>query len=198
MSEVAPVTPHHPGFAEEADLAWHALLRIWLVAELPYILLIIASLIGVAWTSLSGEPASHYWVGMAPLSAAVCIAVGWRHCQGRDRHVALIVTQILQWSAVLVAMWLLLLSDVRGLLNDDSIGLMFLTLIALAIFISGLYGRTWRLCAVGMFLGGAVPMLAWVERAALILIAIAIGLIALSFTYWWGRRAYLRRRSIPA
>jgi len=65
------------------------------------------------------------------------------------------------------------------------------TLIALGVFISGLYLRAWKLCAVAAFLAVAVPIVAWVERAALLLLIIAGGLIALGFAGWWaqGREA---------
>jgi len=100
----------------------------------------------------------------------------------------MITTQILQWAAVLAAMWLVNVSDVRRLLNVDAKALILLTLIALGVFISGLHLRAWKLCVVAAFLAVAVPIVAWVERAALLLVIIAGGLIALQLVSWWAQR----------
>jgi hypothetical protein len=50
----------------------------------------------------------------------------------------MIATELGQWAAVLVAMYLLTISDVRSLVNSDAMGRMMLTLLALGVFVSGL------------------------------------------------------------
>ena len=54
---------------------------------------------------------------------------------------------------------------------------MLLTLLALGVFVSGLNVRSWKLCVTGAFLAVGVPMVAWVERAALLLLLIGIALV---------------------
>jgi hypothetical protein len=49
----------------------------------------------------------------------------------------MIATQVGQWAAVLVAMYLINVSDVRGQVNSDAMGRMMLTLLALGVFVSG-------------------------------------------------------------
>jgi hypothetical protein len=100
----------------------------------------------------------------------------------------MIVTQILQWAAVLVAMYLVTVSDVPRLLNVGALGLILLTLLALGVFVSGLHLRVWKLCVVGAFLAVEVPIVAWVERASLLLLLIAAALVGLGFVGRWAQR----------
>jgi hypothetical protein len=159
----------------------------WLLHDLPYIVLLLASLLGVAWTNLSGLPASGYWVFMTPVAAGICIFAGWRQCHTREGRIRLAATQGLQWLGFLVAMYLIVKTDVHDVLNDDSIGLTLLTMVALAVFVSGLHVGAWRLCVIGGFLAATVPVVAWLEEAALFLLVGAVGLVALSFLTWWVR-----------
>jgi len=74
-----------------------------------------------------------------------------------------------------------------ALMEANGTGLMLLTLLALGVFVSGLNVRAWKLCVTGAFLALAVPMVAWVEQAALLLLLVGIALIALLILYWWIR-----------
>jgi hypothetical protein len=159
-----------------------------LLPALPYLALVVLGLIGVSWTSISRGPSTTYWVMLTPVAAFICIVAGWSGASARGEGARMITTQILQWAAVLAAMWLVNVSDVRRLLDVDAKALILLTLIALSVFISGLHLRAWKLCVVGAFLAVAVPIVAWVERAALLLLIIAGGLIALEFVGWWAQR----------
>src|SRR5690242_1556766 len=85
----------------------------WLLYELPYIAFIVLSLIGISWTSLSGMPSKAYWVFFTPVAAAICIVAGWRRCTSPIAYTRLMATQVLQWGAVWIAMYLMMLSDVR-------------------------------------------------------------------------------------
>ncbi len=99
----------------------------------------------------------------------------------------MVVTQVLQWAAVLVSMYLLTISDVQRSLAANATGLMLLTVLALGVFVSGLDLRAWKLCVTGAFLAVSVPAIAWIQHAALLLLLIGIALIALLFLYWWIR-----------
>ncbi len=157
-----------------------------LLAQLPYFAIVILGLIGVCWTSFFRAPATKYWVILTPIVGLLSIAVGWRHSRP-GRRVAMIATQFGQWAAVLVAMYLINVSDVRGLVNTDAMGRMMLTLLALSVFVSGLNLRAWKLCVAGVFLAVAVPLVAWFEQAAVILLLIGGILIALGLALWWAR-----------
>jgi hypothetical protein len=60
------------------------------------------------------------------------------------------------------------------------------------VFVSGLNVRSWKLCLTGAFLAVAVPIAAWVERSALLLLLIGAALIGLLILYWWLRERMRR------
>jgi hypothetical protein len=158
-----------------------------LLAEAPYLAIVIIGVIGICWTSFFRRPSPEYWVIMTPVTALLCVAVGLArapHGRGRIETAAI---QLAQWAAVLVAMYLINLSNVGGLTTSDALGGMMLTLLALGVFISGLDLRDWRLGVAGVFLAVAVPLVAWFEQAALFLVFIGAVLIALLLLLWWGR-----------
>jgi hypothetical protein len=166
--------------------------RSWwgLIDDLPYAAIIVLGLIGVSWTSLARTPTTTYWVYVTPVIGLICIVAGWRHTRSGER-IAMTVIQVLQWAAVLIAMYLITISSARESLEANATGLMLLTLLALGVFVSGLNVRAWKLCVTGAFLAVAVPMVAWVERAALLLLLVGAALIGLLILYWWLRE---RRR----
>jgi hypothetical protein len=168
---------------ESKTSAW-----IWasLIDNLPYVAIIVLGLIGISWTNISGTPTATYWVYLTPVIALICIFAGWRHTISGER-LAMVVTQVLQWAAVLVAMYLLTISDVQRSLAANASGLMLLTVLALGVFVSGLDLRAWKLCVTGAFLAVSVPVIAWIQNAALLLLLIGVALIALLFLYWWIR-----------
>ena len=168
---------------ETAAAAW-----IWasVVDNLPYVAIIVLGLIGISWANISQTPTATYWVILTPVIALICIVAGWRHTASGER-LSMAVTQVLQWAAVLVSMYLLTISDVQRSLAANATGLMLLTVLALGVFVSGLDLRAWKLCVTGAFLAVAVPVIAWIQHAALLLLLIGIALIALLFLYWWIR-----------
>ncbi len=175
---MASQSPHD---VSKSGRAWTGLLD-----DLPYAAIIVLSLVGISWTSLSRTLSAEYWLFLTPVFALICIVAGWRHTARADRF-AMAVTQVLQWAAVLVAMYLMIITNASRSLEANATGLMLLTLLALGVFVSGLNLRAWKLCLTGVFLAVAVPMVAWVEQAALLLLLIGIVLIGLLFLYWWLR-----------
>jgi hypothetical protein len=155
-----------------------------LIRETPYLLLILLTLIGVGWTSVSRTPTPTYWIVLTPVAALICIATGWRQRDANGERLRMVVSQALHWAAFLLAMILVTVSDVHGTLNFDATALMQLTLLALGVFTAGLSLWSWKLCLTGAFLGLAAPMLAWVERAALLLMLIGAALIAFFVVRW--------------
>jgi hypothetical protein len=154
--------------------------------NLPFVAIIVFGLVGISWTSLSDTPTATYWALLTPVIALICIVAGWRHA-ARGERVGMVVTQALQWAGVLVAMYLLTVSDVQRSLNANASGLMLLTVLALGVFVSGLNLRAWKLCLTGGFLAVAVPAIAWLQHAALLLMLAGLALIALLIVYWWLR-----------
>jgi hypothetical protein len=164
------------------------------VTFLPYLLVLLLTIIGVAYTSVNKTPLVIYWELLAVITGAVCILSGWPHAPNRDDRVRLIWTQVLHWAAFLVAMNLVLVSDVQQMLNADATGLAILLLLALGTFVAGVHSLSWQTCALGAVMALGVPAVAWVEESALILLLAAIALVGVSGLFWW----YERRRTATA
>ncbi|WP_113890312.1 hypothetical protein [Roseiarcus fermentans] len=159
---------------------------IWrgLIDNLPYVAIIVLGLVGISWTSFTGTPSPNYWLVVTPIFALICIVAGWIHTD-RGGRLAMVVTQVLQWAAFLLAMYLLTVSAVTRSVDVNAIALMILTQLALGVFVSGLNLRAWRLCLTGAFLGVSVPTIAWLQDASLFLLGVAVVLIVLMLIYWW-------------
>jgi len=161
-------------------------LRRSLIDNAPFVAVIVLGLVGISWTSLAPASAARYWVIVTPIVAIVCIVAGWSRAPSGAR-VGMAVSQVLQWAGVLIAMYLVTVSDVQRSLNANAIGLMVLTLIGLGVYVSGLALKVWKLCVTGAFLALAVPVIAWIQDAALLLVLIGVALIVALFGYWWAR-----------
>ena len=155
-----------------------------LVDNLPYVAIILLGLVGMSWTSISMTPQATYWVYVTPIIGLICVLTGWRHTDRGDR-IGMAIAQVLQWAGMMVAMYLLTVSDLQRSLNINAIALMILTILALGVFVSGVNLRAWKLAVTGAFLGAAVPAIAWLQDAALLLVFVGLALIALLFVYWW-------------
>jgi hypothetical protein len=113
-----------------------------LLAELPYFAIVAIGIVGVSWTSLLGVSVATYWVTTTPIAGLLCVCVGWAHLpRGRGR-LEMAAIQFGQWAAVLVAMYLIHVSNSDGLVTHDAVGSILLTLLALGVFIYGLELRT--------------------------------------------------------
>ena len=69
---------------------------------LPYLIILILTLAGVAYTSINKKPLIYYWEALAVLTGILCVVSGWPHA-GKDGRVRLIWTQALHWAAFLGA-----------------------------------------------------------------------------------------------
>lgn len=174
-----------PPAQREPERSWWGL-----IGDLPYALIIVLTLVGVSWESISATPKTIYWAYVTPVIGVICVVAGWRYTPSGGR-IAMIVIQVLQWAAVLIAMYLINETNAESSIEANATGLMLLTLLALGVFVSGLNVRAWKLCVTGAFLAVAVPIAAWVEESALLLLLIGVALIGLLVLYWWireGRR----------
>src|ERR1700744_2063867 len=128
---------------------WHP--GFWL-RELPFSLVLILTLIGVAYTSFSKQPITVFWELLAPLIALECIAPGWNNATDRQSRTQLLGTQILHWLAFLVVMNLMLLPSVQRDFSAQSTGIAIFTLMALGTFTSGVHVFSWQVCLLGIIM----------------------------------------------
>lgn len=163
------------------------------IRELPYGLVAILAIFGIAYTSYSKQPNTAYWEILAPLIGVVCVAAGWRGSDGKGARVRLIWTQALHWLAFLLVMNVMTLPSVQRILDVNATGLAILTLLALGTFTAGLDVLSWQICLLGIVMALGVPAIAWIEESALILVLIAaaaLGIGAVFLWHWYERRAH--------
>jgi hypothetical protein len=159
----------------------------WL-RELPYVVVLILTLFGVAYASFSRQSIVGYWEFLTPVIGVLCVFTAWPHAPDRAARLRLVWTQALHWLAFLVAMNLLLLSGVASTLSADASGLVILTLLALGTFVAGVHIQAWQICVLGVVMALAVPAIAWIERSALLLLLVFVALAAIGAALWWGAR----------
>src|SRR5208283_2695627 len=156
-----------PEAAKQAEhpLVHSRMARLWL-RELPYIIVLVLTLLGVAYTSISHQPLIGFWEFLTLAMGVVCIGTGWLHVQGREARFRMVWTQMLHWVAFLVAMNIVVLSDVQRLLTAPGTGLALLMLLALGTFVAGVH-------------------IAWQTSYALFLTLAAAALVGITVTFFW-------------
>jgi hypothetical protein len=159
----------------------------WL-RELPFTIVLILTLAGVAYTTFARRPIAGYWEILAPIIGLVCVATGWQEAGDRTGRLRLIVTQALHWGAFLLVMNILLLSSVQQLFNAQTTALAIFTLLALGTFTAGVQVLSWQVCLLGAIMAIGVPAIAWIENSALLATLIIAAVVALAVVLWWNWR----------
>jgi len=155
------------------------------VQELPFTLVLILTLVGVAYTSFSKKPITGYWELLAPLIALTCVATGWKAATDRNARGKLIGTQVLHWLAFLVVMNLMLLPSVQQNFSAQSTGIAIFTLLALGTFTSGVHVLSWQVCLLGLIMALGIPAIAWIENTALISVLAVAVVLGIVVVLWW-------------
>jgi hypothetical protein len=169
--------------------------RPWWRDELPYLAMLVLALGGVAYTSIAAQGNAVVWMLLAVAFAAICIAAGWIHARGRRGRWRLIWTQGLHWGALLLFMQLLLIPDVREMLNTDATGFTLLALLALGTFLAGVHAASWRICAAAVLMAVAVPLIAFFEESMLLLLPLEVLIVAAVLgIIWWQRQRRMEKR----
>jgi hypothetical protein len=168
-----------PDYDTETPDASRFSLRTFLVRDWPYLAMLTLALFGVAYTSIARQAMTTYWIVLAPCFAVICVITRWREVSNKDQHWKLIKTEALHWLAVVVAMYLVFVSDVKQMMSSDVSALMVLTLLALGTFTAGVHIGAWRICLVGIVLAVTVPAIAWLEQATLLLFLAGIVIVSL-------------------
>lgn len=172
---MTPVTPPPP------PRSWGRIL----LAEAPYLAMLIAGFAGVAYVGVSRQPNLLYWQILAPVFGILCVVAGWKSAAGRGLRTRLIWTQALHWAAFLGAMLMLFLPSVRGVVNDNAAEIGLLLLLGLGTFVAGVHALSWRIVAVGAVLALSVPAVAMLQDSALLIVggAVLIAVVAAIFLF---------------
>ena len=175
--------------------SWHKsrYVSFW-IRELPFTLVLILTIGGVAYVSFSKRPIFLYWDILAPIICLVCVWYGWPHAHDRTERLRLAGTQLLHWAAFLLVMNTVFLTSVQRVLNASATGLAIFTLLALGTFTAGLHILSWQVCLLGLVMAASIPAIAWIENSALQLFLIfAVLVLGIAVAIWW--RATGRRQS---
>ncbi|HUB65326.1 MAG TPA: hypothetical protein VL996_12945 [Methylocella sp.] len=159
-------------------------LRGILTRDWPYIVMLVLALFGVTYTNFARQAMTGYWIILAPLFALICVTVRWREFESNNSRVRLIGTQALHWAAVLFAMYLVFVADVRQMMSEIATSLMVLTVLALGTFTAGIHIASWRVCVVGVALGLGVPVIAWFEERTLLVFLLTVILLAVIVVFF--------------
>ncbi len=168
---------------------------LWL-RELPFSVVLILTILGVAYTSFSKQPIIGYWEFLAPIIGLVCIATGWHGANDQAGRLRLIGTQVLHWLAFLVVMNLMLLPSVQRGFSASATGLAIFTLLTLGTFTAGVHVFSWQICLLGLIMALGIPAIAWIENSALIFVLIAAGVLAIFAVFWWHWRERRLRSNV--
>ena len=155
------------------------------IRELPFSLVLILTILGVAYTSFLKQPIIGFWELLAPVIGLVCVGAGWPSADDKNARLRLIFTQTLHWFAFLLVMNMMLLPSVQRILNASATGLAVLTLLALGTFSAGIHVLSWQVCLLGLIMALCVPAAAWIEASALIIVLVAVAAIGIGVVLWW-------------
>lgn len=159
------------------------------IRELPFSLVLLLTLGGVAYTSFSKHPILIYWEILAPIIALVCVWYGWPATGDNAARFRLIGTQILHWLAFLLVMNMMFLPHVQRIFTASSTGLAIFTLLALGTFTAGVHILSWQVCLLGLIMAFGIPAIAWIENSALLLILVAAVVVGIGVVVWRHFRA---------
>jgi hypothetical protein len=159
--------------------------RSFWIRELPFTIVLILTIAGVAYTTFAKQPIATYWEILAPIIGLVCIGSGWQEAGDKSGRLRLIVTQALHWGAFLLVMNILLLSSVQEIFTAQTTALAIFTLLALGTFTAGVQVLSWQVCVLGVIMALGVPAVAWIENSALLVTLVAASVVGLAVVLWW-------------
>lgn len=100
--------------------------RFWLY-ELPFSLVLVLTIFGVAYETFSRQPIKQYWEILAPFLVLICIGAGWHNAVDVAARWRLIITQVLHWLAFLIVINMMLLPSVQRNFSANATGLAIFT-----------------------------------------------------------------------
>jgi hypothetical protein len=168
-------------------------LNFW-IRELPFTIVLVLTIAGVAYTSFSKQPIVGLWEILAPIIALICVGAGWQEAADRTGRLRLVVTQVLHWLAFLLVMNMLLLTSVQKIFTAQTTALAIFTLLALGTFTAGIQVLSWQVCLLGVIMALGVPAIAWIENSALLVVLIVGAAIGITAVLWW----HFRERRVRA
>jgi hypothetical protein len=160
----------------------------WLgVEEIAFIALLLLAIGGMAVTDYSARSGLSYWLVVIPLFAAVSIFSGWRRASADGKNVgAVLLSQLLHWGALVLAVYLIYLLERTGRLNREDAGLVALLSLSLTTVLAGIHFDR-RLAVLGILLAIGTASAALVEEFFWILLIPTV-LAGVVIVWRWRKR----------
>jgi hypothetical protein len=157
---------------------------IW-VKELPYSVILVLTIFGVAYTSFSKQPLVLYWEFLAVVIGVMCIVTGVQSENGKEARLRLISRQVLHWFAFLLVMNMILLPSAQRILDDSATGISIFTLLALGTVTAGIHVASWQICLLGLVMALSLPVIAWIQLSALLVVLVISLAVGVGVVLWW-------------
>lgn len=154
------------------------------------ILLVLLVILGIGITDYSPLSSHWYWLAMVAATGIACIVMEWSRARENGLSVATIIKkEALRWFGVLLAVQLVYFLFHAGRLDSENTGLVILLILALATFLAGLR-LGWRLCILGVFLGGTLILATYLEEFLWIVLMVVLAVAAVVYFM-------ARKKSVP-
>ena len=119
---------------------------------------------GMAVTDYSARSGLSYWLVVIPLFGAVSVFSGWRRARAGGQNVsAVLLSQLLHWGTLVLAVYLIYLLESTGRLNREDAGLVALLSLSLTTVLAGIHFDR-RLAVLGILLAIGTACAALVEE----------------------------------
>ncbi len=166
------------------------------IRELPFSLILVAIILGVAYATFSRKSITIYWEVLAPLIGLLCVGAGWHSAGDRAGRGQLIWTQALHWAAFMIVMNMMLLPTVQRNFSANATGLAIFTLLSLGTFTAGVHIPSWHVCLLGLLMALGIPAIAWIENTALFFVLVSAGVLGIVAVFWWHWRERRERSAL--
>lgn len=142
------------------------------------ILLVLLVIVGIGITDYSPRLSHLYWLAMVLVTGISCNVIEWSRARKKGLSATTIVKkEVLIWLSVLVAVSLVYFLFHSGRLDSENTGLIILLILALTTFLAGLR-LGWRLCILGLLLGGALILATYLEEFLWIVLMVVVAAAA--------------------
>jgi hypothetical protein len=155
------------------------------VRELPFSLVLVAIILGVAYATFSRRPITIFWEALAPIIGLLCVGAGWHCASDKAARWRLIWTQALHWAAFMLVMNMMLLPTVQRNFSANATGLAIFTLLSLGTFTAGVHIPSWHVCLLGLLMALGIPAIAWIENSALFFVLVSAAVLGIIAVFWW-------------
>jgi hypothetical protein len=151
--------------------------------------LLVLSFIGMIITDFIPEFALTYWSIMIPVFALLCLWMSWIDYHDKRKFEGITLWhELLHWIATLVAVYMVAVFVRAGFMSNVIAGLFVLMLLALSIFIAGIY-IDFTFILIGILLGlFAVATVLFFKYLFIITIPLSVAVLITLFYFYWRRK----------